>query len=214
MKSFMIAPTCIIKGVGMTFGFDIKEVEGATGDFHTNLDAKAKAALECLRGDYDFGFLHVKAIDDASHDKDLGKKCEFIQKGDAMVATIVQGLVEHIKHQADSHMTDNFYIAVTGDHSSPVLFGDHSHEPVPFTIAHIDARFLEDDVQRTVRLGDDEMMDRCTQFNEIEAAQGALGRFDGLQAIPIVKSAAAIFAGSRETTEAMPTSTSSAKAHL
>ena len=26
---------------------------------------------------------------------------------------------------------------MTGDHSTPVEFGDHSHEPVPFAIAHI-----------------------------------------------------------------------------
>ena len=28
-------------------------------------------------------------------------------------------------------------VAVTGDHSTPVLFGDHSHEPVPLAIAHV-----------------------------------------------------------------------------
>lgn len=28
-------------------------------------------------------------------------------------------------------------IVVTGDHSTPVQFGDHSHEPVPFAIAHV-----------------------------------------------------------------------------
>ena len=28
-------------------------------------------------------------------------------------------------------------IVVTGDHSTPVEFGDHSHEPVPFAIAHL-----------------------------------------------------------------------------
>ena len=28
-------------------------------------------------------------------------------------------------------------VVVTGDHSTPVEFGDHSHEPVPFAIAHL-----------------------------------------------------------------------------
>jgi len=36
----------------------------------------------------------------------------------------------HLSHPACS-------IVVTGDHSTPVEFGDHSHEPVPFTIAHV-----------------------------------------------------------------------------
>ena len=29
-----------------------------------------------------------------------------------------------------------FALCVTGDHSTPVVFGDHSHEPVPFALAH------------------------------------------------------------------------------
>ena len=30
-----------------------------------------------------------------------------------------------------------FALCVTGDHSTPVVFGDHSHEPVPLAVAHI-----------------------------------------------------------------------------
>jgi len=31
-----------------------------------------------------------------------------------------------------------YALAVTGDHSTPVAFGDHSHEPVPFAVAHLE----------------------------------------------------------------------------
>ena len=37
----MIAPTAIIAGLGISLGMDIVEVEGATGDYHTNLINKA-----------------------------------------------------------------------------------------------------------------------------------------------------------------------------
>lgn len=30
-----------------------------------------------------------------------------------------------------------YSVLVTADHSTPVLFGDHSHEPVPLAIAHV-----------------------------------------------------------------------------
>ena len=30
-----------------------------------------------------------------------------------------------------------FSVLVTGDHSTPVMFGDHSHEPVPLAIADV-----------------------------------------------------------------------------
>lgn len=31
-----------------------------------------------------------------------------------------------------------YCVLVTADHSTPVMFGDHSHEPVPLAIAHVD----------------------------------------------------------------------------
>lgn len=37
--------------------------------------------------------------------------------------------------QADP--TTRYSILVTGDHSTPVMFGDHSHEPVPLAIADV-----------------------------------------------------------------------------
>ena len=84
---------------------------------------------------------------------------------------------------------------MTGDHSSPVLFGDHSHEPVPFTIARVHADFFEGrPVGQRVSLGGFHTKDECLRYNEIDAARGALGRFDGLQTIPIVKAASDIFA--------------------
>jgi 2,3-bisphosphoglycerate-independent phosphoglycerate mutase len=52
-------------------------VEGATGDYHTNLGAKKDALIRLLTppdASYSFGFLHVKAVDDAGHDKNRGLK--------------------------------------------------------------------------------------------------------------------------------------------
>lgn len=69
LKPFMIAPTAIIRGVGITFGIPLIEVEGTTGYYDSNLDGKATKAAALLRdSDYEFGFVHVKATDDAGHD--------------------------------------------------------------------------------------------------------------------------------------------------
>jgi 2,3-bisphosphoglycerate-independent phosphoglycerate mutase len=47
-------------------------------------------AIELLKQDeYEFGFLHVKAIDDAGHDKNLKVKIEQLEKVDAMLRIIV-----------------------------------------------------------------------------------------------------------------------------
>ena len=61
----------------MTFGFDVVDVEGTTGYYNSNLNNKALKAIELLQDSkYDYGFLHVKAVDDAGHDKNLDIKIE------------------------------------------------------------------------------------------------------------------------------------------
>ena len=51
---------------------------------------------------------------------------------DAMVAQLVKRLWD-----AERQGRGPFSICITGDHSTPVLFGDHSHEPVPIAVAHV-----------------------------------------------------------------------------
>jgi hypothetical protein len=83
------------------------QVPGATGDYHTNLNAKKDALVQYLTpGDtsYTFGFLHVKAVDDAGHDKNRGLKVrtrcfrypaktqhqvEFLSKIDTMIGELI-----------------------------------------------------------------------------------------------------------------------------
>jgi len=78
LNAFMIAPTAIIRGVGMTFGIDlVDDVEGMTGYYDSNLDGKCLKAAEVITAKkYDFGFVHIKAVDDAGHDKNREMKVE------------------------------------------------------------------------------------------------------------------------------------------
>ena len=87
----MIAATAIIKGTGLTFGIDIHTVEGATGYYDSNLEGKMKKAVELITTkDYDFGFVHIKAVDDAGHDKRLDIKVEQLEKIDRAIAVLVE----------------------------------------------------------------------------------------------------------------------------
>lgn len=79
MKAFMIAPTAIIKGIGMHIDLDIFDVEGATGWYDSNYHNKFESAENLLRKEgYDFGFVHIKAIDDAGHDKNGNLKVKIL----------------------------------------------------------------------------------------------------------------------------------------
>jgi 2,3-bisphosphoglycerate-independent phosphoglycerate mutase len=61
-------------------------------------------------------------------------------------------------------------ICITGDHSTPVRYGDHSHEPVPFLVGRSDLfeAFHNDKANNT-----------DIQFGELACAEGCLGRFYG-----------------------------------
>jgi 2,3-diphosphopglycerate-independent phosphoglycerate mutase len=185
---FMIAPTCIIAGLGMSLGFEITSAPGATGDYHTNLLSKADTALALLRGgEFDFGFVHVKAVDDAGHDRDVAKKVHFTERADAMISRLVEGIHAECGEE-DSEVT----IVVTGDHTTPVKYGDHTFEPVPFAIARVGTAYER--LQHVKTAGDSAsapspgpLTDDVTTFSELAMAQGALGRFAGDQVMKLIK---------------------------
>ncbi|KAJ0408116.1 hypothetical protein P43SY_002086 [Pythium insidiosum] len=180
LKAFMIAPTCIIAGLGMSLGIELIKAPGATGDYHTNLVSKAETALQSIeRGSYDFGFVHVKAVDDAGHDKDVQKKVHFIEKADEMIAHLIEGFHDRLP---GCEVT----MVVTGDHTTPVIYGDHSFEPVPFAIARGAAAWKALNHPQEA-LPPTPLTDDVACFSEIAAARGVLGRFSGDQLMSIVK---------------------------
>ncbi|GIL98398.1 hypothetical protein Vretimale_3768 [Volvox reticuliferus] len=83
-------------------------------------------------GSYQFGFVHVKAVDDTGHDRMLQNKVRFLEVVDQMVAQMLRRLWE-----AEAAGQGRYVMVLTGDHSTPVMFGDHSNEPVPFAIASV-----------------------------------------------------------------------------
>ncbi|KAI9597294.1 2,3-bisphosphoglycerate-independent phosphoglycerate mutase-domain-containing protein [Syncephalis fuscata] len=172
LKSFMVAPTCIIAGLGETIGMDICVVPGATGDYFTNILAKGEAVTDKLlhsESPYNFAFLHIKAVDDAGHDKNIEYKIRFLQEIDQMIGKVVEKLEDYTKASSEHKVT----LCVTGDHSTPVLYGDHSCEPVPFTALRVDQMPLPPDNVAT--------------FDEMAAAHGGLGRFSGQDVMSLLK---------------------------
>ena len=53
---------------------------------------------------------------------------------------VVDQMIRHLVirlAKKESGSAERFNIVVTGDHSTPVVFGDHSHEPVPLALARV-----------------------------------------------------------------------------
>lgn len=154
LQAAMVAPTKIIAGLGLSLGVPTLECPGGTGDYRTLLSAKAEAVAAALAaplgqaprivvpgedeprtGDpqgYDFGFLHIKAIDDAGHDKAPSLKLRGLEAVDRMIGQLAARL-----WAAQAAGAARYVLCVTADHSTPVLYGDHSYEPVPFAACHL-----------------------------------------------------------------------------
>ena len=213
LRAFMVAPTKIIAGIGMTLGLDVVEAPGATGDYHTNLTAKAEATAERLdRGGYDLGFLHVKAVDDAGHDRNLPLKVHLIEAVDRMLGQLFRLLWRNARASGD-----RYHVLCTADHSTPVAFGDHSCEPVPLALARLDlvvkalgeahvegvdlAPFpmpAEDAALAAAQGGGEARRaarrvfgDAVEAFDEVACAAGFLGRFPGSEVMPLLRTVAA-----------------------
>lgn len=179
LNAFMIAPTAIIRGLGISIGMDVKDVEGATGDYRSNFEAKQEACCRYIMGDeYDFGFLHIKSVDDAGHDGNFDLKVNLLQDIDKMLGNMLSTLRADFERRGGQR---EYVFVVTGDHTTPVHFTDHTHDPVPFLICKMSHIVNETQPDQSPDI------DSVTQFSEIDAAQGLLGRFPGLQVFHIIK---------------------------
>lgn len=120
----VISAVDLIKGIGICAGFDVIQVEGATGYIDTNYLGKAQAALAALET-HDFVYVHVEAPDEASHSGRMDHKIQAIEDFDKhVVGTVLEGIKKF----------GEYAILCTPDHPTPVHLMTHTSEPVPFII--------------------------------------------------------------------------------
>ena len=81
-----------------------------------------------------FGLVHFKGADDAAHDRNVAYRVAYLEAADALLRQLAARLWAH---QAAAGGGVRYALCVTGDHSTPVLYGDHSNEPVPVAVAHL-----------------------------------------------------------------------------
>lgn len=173
-----------------------------SGPFRTDIDGVVLIAPLIMT---------LQAIDDAGHDKAVKLKVRGLEAVDRAIGQLARLLWE-----AEKAGHYQYFLCVTGDHSTPVEYGDHSFEPVPFAICRLRdyvGAIGEDNVLDTplddfplpsVKSGEDLSDsigstehkpdqpkafrgDSVCKFNEISAARGCLGRFPGSEMMGIIK---------------------------
>lgn len=162
VKGSVISAVDLIKGIGICSGMEVIEVEGATGNEHTNFRGKMEAALDTLLSGQDFVYIHVEAPDECGHRGDAGNKVYSIEMIDKHIVGPILHKLEEKKEE--------YAILVLPDHPTPVALKTHTSDPVPFIWYRSD---------RTLEKGVDSYTEENCKSTGILVSEGytLLGRF-------------------------------------
>ena len=126
LDATVISAVDLIKGIGICDEMKSVDVEGATGNVHTNYDGKAQAAIKAFKDGAEYVYVHVEGPDECGHRAETDNKVLSIELIDAKILTPVY---EYLKSTGE-----DFKIMVLPDHPTPVRLRTHTIDPVPFFI--------------------------------------------------------------------------------
>jgi len=126
LKGSVISAVDLIKGIGICAGLDSIDIEGATGNYHTNYEGKAQAALDALRQGQDFVYIHLEGPDECGHRYEIANKVKAIEEIDKR---IIKPIIEELRAAGE-----DFNIMILPDHPTPLSLRTHTSEAVPFLI--------------------------------------------------------------------------------
>ncbi|MDH3716638.1 MAG: 2,3-bisphosphoglycerate-independent phosphoglycerate mutase [Planctomycetota bacterium] len=139
LRAAAVAVYPMYKGLARLVGMDV------VGDAQT-LDQQVQIIRDHWQ-QYDFFFLHFKYTDSTGEDGDFDAKVKQTERFDTAIPEIMA-------------LNPDVTI-VTGDHSTPAMWGAHSWHPVP-----------------TLLVADNCRTDACERFGESECLRGGLGQFE------------------------------------
>ncbi len=126
LNGAMISAVDLLKGIGKLSGMKVVEVQGATGNYDTNFNGKAKAVINALKDGCDFVYLHMEAPDECGHHGDAEHKIYAIEK---ISEQVVKYIVEELENAGE-----DFAILICPDHPTPLSLMTHTSDPVPYMI--------------------------------------------------------------------------------
>ncbi|WP_297026570.1 2,3-bisphosphoglycerate-independent phosphoglycerate mutase [Thermoplasma sp.] len=143
MKGACVVGSPWLKGLCRLLKMDVFDVPGATGTIGSNYSGKIEKA-SALAENHDFVLVNIKATDVAGHDGNYLLKRDVIEDIDMAMEPL-------------KSIGDRSVVCITGDHSTPCSFRDHSGDPVPVV-------FFTDGV----------LNDGVHLFDEFSSAKGSL----------------------------------------
>ena len=126
LNAAVISAVDLIKGIGLCADMRSIDVEGATGNVHTNYTGKAEAAINAFAEGCDLVYVHVEAPDECGHRDETENKVRSIELIDSKILAPI--------YQYLDSCGDDFKIMVLPDHPTPICKRTHTMDPVPFFI--------------------------------------------------------------------------------
>lgn len=122
----VISAVDLIKGIGLCAGMKSIDVEGATGNVHTNYDGKAQAAIDAFKNGAEYVYIHVEGPDECGHRAEVENKVLSVELIDKKILAPV--------HEYLKSCGEDYKIMILPDHPTPTRLRTHTIDPVPFMI--------------------------------------------------------------------------------
>ncbi len=126
LDATVISAVDLIKGIGLCAKMESIDVEGATGNVHTNYEGKANATIKAFKSGKELVYVHVEGPDECGHRAETENKVVAIEK---ISELILKPVLEYLEGTGE-----DFKIMILPDHPTPVALRTHTIDPVPFMI--------------------------------------------------------------------------------
>ncbi len=112
----------LYQGIAKVLGMQTIQIQKQSGKKNISLADKIKASQSALKK-YDFCYLHIKDVDEPSHDGNCLAKKKAIEKVDEGLSSLLN--------------FKNTIIVVTADHATPCALKQHTADPVPALVYQV-----------------------------------------------------------------------------
>ena len=126
LSGAVISAVDLIKGIGLCAEMESIDVEGVTGNVHTNYEGKAQAAIDAFKRGVEYVYVHLEGPDECGHRAETENKVLSIELIDQKV---LSPIYEYLKASGE-----DFKIMILPDHPTPIRLRTHTMDPVPFMI--------------------------------------------------------------------------------
>jgi len=127
LQAGMVSAVDLVRGLGVLTGIRIAQVEGITGWYDTDYEAKRDACLQSLAAGDDLFLIHVEASDEAGHAGNVEEKVKALENWDRRI----------LRPLVDALDIDDFRpwrLLLLPDHATPLALRTHTSDSVPYML--------------------------------------------------------------------------------